>query len=645
MDLTVEQYLSRQGRLADRIENFTFRPQQLKMAVAVEQAMRDGENLVVEAGTGVGKTFAYLVPAILSGLKVIVSTGTRHLQDQLFYSDLPVLQQAISLPVSAAILKGRANYLCHYRFKQFANELPDHPELNTAYNEVSDWSRLTQSGDIAEVNQLSEQSPIWSHVTSTRDNCLGGDCPDFKQCHVLKARKLAQEANLVVINHHLLCADLVLKEEGFGELLPSANVFILDEAHQLSEVLPNFFGLHLSSRQLQELVGDISKESAHYADDAASISKSNYAVLDAVERFYSALAVKVDDTRRGWDEVAKDKKADQAFEKLKACLFELNEKLLNVAGESPGLAQCYKRVNDINGVLDEFSVQGSKAVQWVELGKRRFRLGSVPLNVAAPFQKSISEYQCSWIYTSATLTAKQSFDHFTKELGLVDAECVMCDSPFDYQQQSRLYLPDLGVLPNERNYTDQVIEAALPLLQASHGNAFILFTSHRALNRAAKILNGNTAFTLLVQGAAAKRELLKSFREEQNCVLLGTQSFWEGVDVKGQQLRLVIIDKLPFASPADPVLQAKMRALEEAGEKPFMSYQVPQAILSLKQGVGRLIRDEQDRGVVVLMDPRVKTKSYGRSFIKSLPPMKIAQDQDEVVKFLQDIQADENTRH
>lgn len=643
--MTAEQYLSQHGKLAECIEDFTYRPQQLEMAQAVEQAMQTGDKLVVEAGTGVGKTFAYLVPAILSGQKVIVSTGTRHLQDQLFYSDLPVLQRAMSLPVDGAILKGRANYLCHYRFKQFANELPDHPQLNDAYHEVSEWSRLTQTGDIAEVNQLSEQSPIWGHVTSTRDNCLGGDCPDFKQCHVLQARKRAQEANLVVINHHLLCADLVLKEEGFGELLPSADVFILDEAHQLSDVLPNFFGLHISSRQLQDLVADISKESAHYAEDAASISKSNYSVLDAVERFYSALAIKVDDTRWGWDEVSKDKKAIQAFEKLKSCLFELSEKLLPVASESPGLTACFKRVNELGGILDEFSVQGSKAVQWVELGKRRFRLGSVPLNVAVPFQKSISEYQCAWIYTSATLTAKQSFDHFTHELGLADAHCVMCDSPFDYQRQSRLYLPDLAVLPNQETYTDDVVAAALPLLEASHGNAFILFTSHRALNRAAKLLKNNASFTLLVQGSAAKRELLKSFREGENCVLLGTQSFWEGVDVKGQQLRLVIIDKLPFASPADPVLQAKMRALEEAGEKPFMSYQVPQAILSLKQGVGRLIRDEQDRGVVVLMDPRVKTKSYGRSFIKSLPPMKICQDEREIVDFLQEIQSDENTRH
>ena len=607
--------------------------------------MLDGDKLVVEAGTGVGKTFAYLVPAILSGLKVIISTGTRHLQDQLFYSDLPVLQQAISQPVSAAILKGRANYLCHYRFKQFANELPDRPALNDEYHEISEWSRVTQSGDIAEVNQLSEQSPIWSYVTSTRDNCLGGECPDFRQCHVLKARKQAQDANLVVINHHLLCADLVLKEEGFGELLPSADVFILDEAHQLSEVLPNFFGLHLSSRQLQELVGDISKEFNQYGGDAAAISKINYTVLDRVERLYSALAVKVDDTRWSWEQVSQDKKAHRAFEQLQTCLLELGDKLIKVAGETPGLAQCYKRINDINGILDEFSVTGSKAVQWVELGRRRFRLGSVPLNVATPFQNSINEYQCAWIYTSATLTAKQSFDHFTHELGLVDANCISCDSPFDYRKQARLYLPDVPVLPNQEHYTDQIVAAALPLLHASHGNAFMLFTSHRALLRAAQILREDSSFTLLVQGDAAKRELLKSFRTSQNCVLLGTQSFWEGVDVKGHQLRLVIIDKLPFASPADPVLQAKMRALEEAGEKPFMAYQVPQAILNLKQGVGRLIRDEHDRGVVALMDPRVKTKAYGKFFIRSLPPMTICENQQEVVDFLHEIQLHETTGH
>ena len=643
--MAVEQYLSSQGSLAHRIEDFKHRPQQLKMAVAVERAMQDGGTLVVEAGTGVGKTFAYLIPAILSGSKVIISTGTRHLQDQLFYTDLPVLQQAIALPVRAAILKGRANYLCHYRFKQFEHQLVDHPKLNDDYMELRDWSQLTSTGDIAEVNQLSEQSSIWAQVTSTRENCLGGECPDYQQCHVLKARKRAQEANLVVINHHLLCADLVLKEEGFGELLPTADAFILDEAHQLSEVLPNFFGLSLSSRQLQELVTDISRESAHFGKDISVISKSYYAVLDAVEKFYSVLIAKTQETRWPWQQVLGDKQANQAFENLKKCIFVLEEKLVNIGSESPGLAQCYKRINEIGGMVDEFSSLRNEAVQWVETGRRRFRLGSVPLNVAIPFQKTTSEYQCSWVYTSATLTAKQSFDHFTSELGLVDPECVMCDSPFDYAKQSRLYLPDLNAMPNENGYTDEVIEVALPLLKASHGNAFVLFTSHKALNRAAELLRGNKSFKVLVQGAAAKRELLKTFRSEPNCVLLGTQSFWEGVDVKGQQLRLVIIDKLPFASPADPVLQAKMRALEEAGEKPFMSYQVPQAILSLKQGVGRLIRDEHDRGVIVLMDPRVKTKGYGKSFVKSLPPMTICEDELTVLQFLQEIHHAENTRH
>ncbi len=645
MALSVEKYLSRQGELASQIPDFKFRPQQLKMAEAVERAIQDGTTLVVEAGTGVGKTFAYLVPAILSGMKVIISTGTRHLQDQLFYTDLPVLQQAISLPVHAAILKGRANYLCHYRFKHFEQELSDHSDLSEAYIEIGEWSRVTNTGDIAEVNEVSEQSAIWSHITSTRDNCLGAECPDFQQCHVLKARKRAQEASLVVINHHLLCADLVLKEEGFGELLPSADVFVLDEAHQLSDVLPNFFGLNISSRQLQELVGDISKESAHFGDLISTVSKSYYAVLDAVETFYSALATRREDTRWAWNEVLGDAKAGKAFEKLKQSLFVLEEHLLAIAGESPGLAQCYKRVNEINGMLDEFSQLKNKSVQWVEIGRRRFRLGSVPLDVSIPFQKSTSDYECAWIYTSATLAAKQNFHHFTSQLGLEDPECVLCDSPFDYAEQSRLYLPDLNTLPNEEGYTEEVVETALPLLRASKGNAFVLFTSHKALGKAARLLKGCDSFNVLVQGDAAKRELLKTFRENKNSVLLGTQSFWEGVDVKGTQLRLVIIDKLPFASPADPVLKAKMRALEEAGEKPFISYQIPQAILSLKQGVGRLIRDEHDRGVVVLMDPRVKSKAYGKSFVKSLPPMTIVDDEQAVLSFLQDIQDNEDTRH
>ena len=306
---------------------------------------------------------------------------------------------------------------------------------------------------------------MWYWVTSTTDNCLGGRCEHYERCHVVKARQKALQADIVVINHHLFFADLAVKEEGFGELLPTADAFILDEAHQLSEVLPNFFGLSLSSRQLQALVADISKESAHFGNAISAVSKSYYSVLDAVEKFYSALMVKTHDSRLPWKEVLDDKQASQAFEKLKKCIFMLEEKLVSIAGDSPGLAQCYKRVNEIGGMLDEFSSLHNEAVQWVETGRRRFRLGSVPLNVATPFQNSTSEYDCSWIYTSATLTAKQSFDHFTKELGLVDAECVMCDSPFDYARQSRLYLPDLQVMPNDSSYTDKVIEAALPLLK------------------------------------------------------------------------------------------------------------------------------------------------------------------------------------
>lgn len=642
--MSIEDYFVAEGHLAQRIDGFKHRPQQLEMAAAVDQAIYDQSTLVVEAGTGVGKTFAYLIPAMLSNKKVIISTGTRHLQDQLFYTDLPVLLDAIALPIHAAMLKGRANYLCHYRFKSFAHELHDNKNLSDDYIEVSDWASVTKTGDIAEVNQLSEQSPIWPHVTSTRENCLGGECPDYKQCHLLQARKQAQEAKLVVINHHLLCADLVLKEEGFGEILPTADVFILDEAHQLAEILPNFFGGSLSSRQIQDLIGDISKEAAKVDAANGNLSKVYYAVSDAESKFFTTLSKKIKDVRLVWRKAYDDRQVSVAFDELKAFLLKLEEKLVPIAAETPGLAQCYKRLSDVNGVLDEFGAMSSKYVQWVELGRRHFRMRSVPLNAAIPFQKATQQYECAWIYTSATLTAKQSFKHFTDQLGLEDAECIMCDSPFDYATQARMYLPSLSRQPSAEGYTDEVIEHALPLLKASHGNAFLLFTSHRALNHAAAIFKKNKDFHVLVQGMAAKRELLKKFQKTENCVLLGTQSFWEGVDVKGQRLRLVIIDKLPFASPADPLLQARSRAIEEAGENPFMTYQVPLAILSLKQGVGRLIRGEHDRGVVVLMDPRIKTKPYGKTFIKSLPPMKICLDQAEIIPFLEDIHAHETIR-
>lgn len=638
--MLIKEYFSADGELANNISGFKYRPQQVEMAQAVERTIQDAGTLVVEAGTGVGKTFAYLMPAMLSGMKVVISTGTRHLQDQLFYTDLPVLQQASSLSINASILKGRSNYLCKYRFQRFEHELTDFPRLENDYIEIKDWSVVTKTGDIAEVNELSEQSEIWSHVTSTRDNCLGGECPDYSKCHVLKARKKAQEASLVVINHHLLCADLVLKDEGFGELLPTADVFILDEAHQLTDVLPNFFGNSLSARQLQELIADINKECVPIGNSFSSISKNYYKVIDLKEKFYNTLSKHMNETRQLWREVKNDKLVYAAFENLVQSLILLEDKLMAIAPESPGLAQCYKRVNEINGVLDEFNHSGNKDVQWIELGRRSFRFGSVPLNVAVPYQRATQEYQCGWIYTSATLTAKQSFTHFTDQLGLEDAECVMCDSPFDYKTQSRLFLPALSKLPNEPGYTDEVIKVALPLLHSSHGNAFILFTSHRALNRAADLMR-DSSFNVLVQGSSAKRELLKQFQQTKNCVLLGTQSFWEGVDVKGHRLRLVIIDKLPFVSPADPIVRARSKALEEAGENPFVFYQIPQAILNLKQGVGRLIRGEKDRGVVVLMDPRIKTKNYGKSFIKSLPPMTVTESESSILNFLSEIDESE----
>lgn len=614
------------------------------MAESVDSAINDTATLVIEAGTGVGKTFAYLVPAMLSGKKVVISTGTRHLQDQLFYTDLPLLQHALSQNINASILKGRSNYLCKYRFEQFGWDLRDNRALEADYAEVKSWSAVTSSGDIAEVNQLSEQSGVWAHVTSTRENCLAGECPEYNKCYVLKARKRAQEADLVVINHHLLCADLVLKEEGFGELLPMADVFVLDEAHQLTEILPNFFGSHLSSRQLQDLVADISKEYSVSGLDNQSFIKDYYRVLDVNEKFYSCLAKRMKDAKTLWHDVFNNNDVASTFEMLSDGLLQLENRLLDVANETPGLAQMYKRVSAINCLVDEFKTINHKAIQWVELGRRRFRLGSVPLNVAGPYQKSIQDYKCAWVYTSATLTAKKSFSHFVEQLGLSQAECVMCDSPYDYAGQARIYLPGLNLQPNENGYTEEVINTALPLLKASRGNAFILFTSHKALNQAAQLLS-KAEFNILVQGDAAKRELLKKFQQTDNCVLLGTQSFWEGVDVKGQRLRLVIIDKIPFVSPADPIVRARSRALEEAGENPFLYYQIPQAILNLKQGVGRLIRGEHDCGVVVLMDPRLQSKGYGKSFLKSLPPMTISKNEEHIKQFLELIHDSEDIGH
>lgn len=622
------------GPFARRVPGFAPRAPQQAMAEAVAAAVTRAEVLVTEAGTGTGKTYAYLVPALLFGNKVIISTGTKHLQDQLFHRDLPVVREVLGASVDAALLKGRANYLCLHRLDLAVGDgrLPTRGDVADLHK-VTQWAGRTRRGDIAEIDDIAEDAAIWPWVTSTADNCLGQECPRYSECFVLKARRAAQEADVVVVNHHLLLADMALKEEGFGELLPGAAAFIIDEAHQMPEVALQFFGSTVSSRQLTELGKDIVLEHAREAGDMPELVRA----AEQLERKIAdvRIALGAGSRRAPWREAAGEVSA--ALNQAQTALDRVQDMLREAAARGAGLNQCWQRSMMLAEKLADFVGSGGEdQVQWVETFTRSFSLHLTPFEIGETFQNQMSRFKAAWIFTSATLAVGDDFGHFCAQLGLREIRTARWDSPFDYRRNALLYLPPRLPLPSAPAYTRAVIEAALPVLHASRGRAFLLFTSHRALQEAAALLRDALPYPLLVQGTAPRRELLDRFRALGNAVLLGTSSFWEGVDVRGEALSAVIIDKLPFASPGDPVLQARLDALRKRGGEPFRDAQLPQAVIALKQGVGRLIRDVHDRGVLMLCDPRLSTKAYGRTFLASLPDMRRTTSPDEVQRFFAD---------
>jgi len=625
--------LGPQGLLARRVAGFNFRPQQLEMAQAVGEIMQDGGVLVCEAGTGTGKTFAYLVPALLSGRKVIVSTGTRNLQDQLFHRDLPRVRETLAIAVSVALLKGRANYLCRHRLDlAVASGQRRSAEQEELLLRIRSWAGRTRRGDIAELSAVAENGPIWQMVTSTSDNCLGQECPAYQDCHLIEARRRAQEADLVVINHHLLCADFSLKDEGFGELLPGADCFVLDEAHQLPGVASDFFGKSLSGRQLLELARDAEAEYHRDAGDLPELPEQTRQLSNAVREF--RLSMGVEARRAAWKEVADDEHVQASLKRLRDELGALGNLLELLAGRGKGLASCLERCGGLAERLSELCDQESvEEIRWFETQRQSFRLNCTPLEISDVFRARMQRRPGAWVFTSATLAVGEGFAHFCSRLGLEEAVTRRWDSPFDYPRQALWFVPRGFPDPNQPNFTEAVAELAVSLLQASRGRAFLLFTSHRALQAAAGYLESQIEYPMLVQGSAPRSELLERFRALGNAVLLGTSSFWEGVDVRGSALSCVIIDKLPFASPGDPVLQARIDALRERGGNPFQEYQLPQAVIALKQGAGRLIRDIQDRGVLVVCDPRLLRRSYGHIFLASLPPMARTRSLEDVERF------------
>ena len=619
------------GPFVRRLPGFKPRAVQIQMAEAVEQTLAERGALVVEAGTGTGKTYAYLVPALRSGLRVVVSTGTKNLQDQLFFRDLPQVREILGAPARVSLLKGRSNYLCLYRLHKAQRDA----RLATRagpLEAVAEWSRRTEHGELAELGPAAADHPLLPFITSTADNCLGSRCPDFAACHVIKARRAAAAADLVVVNHHLLLADFRLKEEGYG-VLPGADAVIVDEAHQLPELAVQFFGERLSTRQLADLARDAAAELAEFRD-MPQARAAVQALADAAAGLEPPLA-----QVSGRLLYAEFRARDGIAELLRAvreALAQCAHELGRYAERSAGLANTAARAEELAAVLARLSAEDGEdqtQVRWVEAQGRGGALLSAPVEAAEGFRRLRAAHPGAWIFTSATLAAGEDFSHFCRALGLDEARRLKLDSPYDYARQARLYLPAELPDPNAPDYPEAVAAVLLPLLAASRGGAFVLCTSHRALGRIAARLRA-LPLPLLVQGEDDKARLVERFARAGDAVLVGTASFWEGVDVKGPALRLVAIDRLPFGQQNDPVLEARLAAVRARGGNPFFELQLPRAITLLRQGIGRLLRDESDRGLVVVCDPRLRSKSYGRRVLASLPPLPILAEPGAALEWL-----------
>ncbi|MDN4504364.1 ATP-dependent DNA helicase [Alteromonadaceae bacterium BrNp21-10] len=634
---TIKQVFAKQGQLSAAINGFVPRAAQTDMAVAVGRAISTRTALVVEAGTGTGKTFAYLVPALLSDKKAIISTGTKNLQEQLFHRDLPVVKQALEANKKVALLKGRSNYLCLHRLQQHTQSttLLEKQTLKEL-TQVREWASGTKSGDVGELTTIAEDARVLPFVTSTIDNCLGKECPEYDDCFMIKARAKALAADLVVVNHHLFFADMALKDTGFGELIPDADLIVFDEAHQLPDIASQYFGDSLSTRQIQDMCKDAEIVVRTSLKDADQVGK----MADKLRMIAADLRLLFPENpqKGNWRQQLQQTELAAQVHRLQETLIQFYEVLKLHLGRDKDLDNLFERCTEAKiklALLSDVEQQGTSL--WYETTPRHLQMHSTPLSIAQRFADFMQEPKRGWVFTSATLMVDGGFSHFTDQMGLNNADTLSLGSPFDYPNQAMLCVPRSLPEPSAREMKNTLIDISLELIKASNGRCFLLFTSHYMLREIARELESKVDNPLLVQGTTSKRALLEKYVDSDNAVLLGTGAFWEGVDVRGDDLTCVLIDKLPFASPDDPLLQARIEECRKQGGNPFVQIQIPQAVIALKQGAGRLIRDAKDRGVLVICDNRLVTKDYGKTFVASLPDMHRTRTLSKVTEFLEKI--------
>ncbi len=642
----LDRLMGEDGPFARKVNGYTVRPIQVEMAKSVTEAITDCQTLLAEAGTGTGKTYAYLIPALLWGGKVIISTGTKNLQDQLYFKDIQTVRKVLNASVTTALLKGRSNYLCRYRLEETLKQAERLLQARDVafLKEIVRFNQITESGDRSDLPSVPEKAFVWNYVTSTKENCLGVECPYFKECFVTKARQEAMEADVVVVNHHLFFADIALKDNGVAELLPTANTVIFDEAHQLPDIATTFFGRFISTQQLQGLCRDVQVEGLSHARDSTDWISVVSAVDKTVKELRLALPEKAE--RMAIHQIPEMTAFIKGLDDLMDALENMRQTLENQAERSKLLQKYFERVVEVKYFMQHWlslakGESKTEDVPWVETLGQTFLLHLTPLSISDVFSKQLDAIRCSWIFTSATLAVKQDFSYFSSRMGLEKAKMQTWPSPFPYSDNALLYVPKKMPMPQSPKYSDAVVNAALPLIESCDGGVFILCTTLRAVNQIAERLNQwlvekQLDIPLFVQGTTNRHELLERFRQAGNGILIGSQSFWEGVDVKGRALSLVIVDKLPFAPPDDPVLAARLEVLKRNGGNGFKDYQIPEAIISLKQGVGRLIRDDKDTGVLMICDIRLVDKSYGSKIWRSLPPFTRTRDETRACEFLKE---------